>query len=473
MSAPTELVHRSRVPRRDLLAVAVAAMLATGVSPTRAGRDPAPARPAITVVNCDDDGPGSLRNALALAANGDTIDLTQLQCGTITLTTGALAAPVDDIALQGAGAATLEINAAHASRVLLHTGTGTLSVSGLTFADGNEASTSYATGGCISSQGNALIAASVVRNCIADATFAQFPFPSARGGGIYAAGELTLLDSRVEGNVASAHDGAYDYARGGGVYAHGGFSMRGSTISGNSVFATFGPYTTSYREGGGVFARAVVSIESSTIEGNHAYFAGALFNAGGYGPNRIRNSTISGNSAPFRTGGIAIGGYDLEISNTTIAFNHAQSSGFPDGVAGAGLLVFGGETVAIRSSIIADNFSGPDEDDVCMNDLQTVTGSNNLVLAANVAMPPGTITEDPLLGPLTDNGGPTRTHALSRQSPALDVGGNPASLPFDQRGSGFDRASGAGTDIGAYELQRSETIFADGFESAGPIPRHS
>ncbi len=54
---------------------------------------------------------------------------------------------------------------------------------------------------------------------------------------------------------------------------------------------------------------------------------------------------------------------------------------------------------------------------------------------------------------LRDNGGPTMTHMLSALSPALDVGSNPASLLPDQRG--MARTYGAGTDMGAVEVQPS------------------
>jgi predicted outer membrane repeat protein len=56
---------------------------------------------------------------------------------------------------------------------------------------------------------------------------------------------------------------------------------------------------------------------------------------------------------------------------------------------------------------------------------------------------------DPLLLPLANNGGPTRTHALQKDSPAVDH--NPGgTLLVDQRGSARPRRFG--WDIGAYEL---------------------
>jgi hypothetical protein len=60
---------------------------------------------------------------------------------------------------------------------------------------------------------------------------------------------------------------------------------------------------------------------------------------------------------------------------------------------------------------------------------------------------------DPMLGPLADNGGPTRTHALLPGSPAIDHGSNPAGLVADQRGGLFLRTVGAAADIGAFEAQ--------------------
>jgi len=71
-----------------------------------------------------------------------------------------------------------------------------------------------------------------------------------------------------------------------------------------------------------------------------------------------------------------------------------------------------------------------------------------------------------LLGPLADNGGPTMTHALLAGSTAIDAGANPAGLLNDQRGFGFARTAGAGTDIGAYEYIAAGTPIA----TAGPLP---
>jgi hypothetical protein len=57
---------------------------------------------------------------------------------------------------------------------------------------------------------------------------------------------------------------------------------------------------------------------------------------------------------------------------------------------------------------------------------------------------------DPLLGDLTDNGGPTRTMALLFGSPAIDAGNDAVAPETDQRG--VARPQDPASDIGAFEL---------------------
>jgi hypothetical protein len=63
---------------------------------------------------------------------------------------------------------------------------------------------------------------------------------------------------------------------------------------------------------------------------------------------------------------------------------------------------------------------------------------------------------DPKLGPLQDNGGPTRTQALLPGSPAIDAGDALGCPPTDQRGTARpqdgDGSGPAVCDVGAYEL---------------------
>jgi hypothetical protein len=62
---------------------------------------------------------------------------------------------------------------------------------------------------------------------------------------------------------------------------------------------------------------------------------------------------------------------------------------------------------------------------------------------------------NPQLGPLSNDGGPTQTHALLVGSPATNAG-DPALVgppTTDQRGTGFPRVSGGRLDMGALEVQ--------------------
>ena len=96
----------------------------------------------------------------------------------------------------------------------------------------------------------------------------------------------------------------------------------------------------------------------------------------------------------------------------------------------------------------------------------TLSGSNNLITDTTDTLPTGTITSDPRLAPLAMHGGTTPVHPLLAGSPALNVGSNPNGLTLDQRGTGYPRTFGPGTDIGAYESQgiHDDELFYDGFD---------
>ena len=133
---------------------------------------------------------------------------------------------------------------------------------------------------------------------------------------------------------------------------------------------------------------------------------------------------------------------------------------------GAGLSTYQfREYLAFNNSIIANNYAGGVEDDLCSLFLDiTVIGSSNVIRSANIDLPPDTIRDDPRLAPLADNGGPTLTNALLSGSPAKDAGHDERIARYDQRGPGFLREVGAHADIGAYEAQTANILFASGFD---------
>lgn len=406
-------------------------------------RDQARARPATTlaVANCDDDGSaGSLRVLLDEAVDGDTVDLTALTCSTITLTDGVLVTHADDLHVVGPTSHRITIDGNAQDRVLLHFATGTLTIENLDIANGYYAATGtdigYAAG--IGSAGNVTLINSTVRDNVAVGV-------GSYGGGIVS-DLLTMRNSTITGNVANGHHPTNTTAAyGGGAFVYE-VDIADSTISGNIAKGTHNPPLTHWEIGGGIFIAGGGRIERSTISDNLAYlYGGGLANEDDI---TIVNSTISGNTARQGTGGgLRIRRFtSLTLENSTVADNTA-------GTVGGGIF-FAEQAYAstLRSSLVADN-SSPDSADIGSAQALTISGSNNLVEVpgATLILPADTLSGDPLLRPLADNGGPTLTHALVPGSPAIDHGSNDLALTSDQRGPGFPRSANGGVDIGAWE----------------------
>ena len=417
-----------------------------------------PAGP-IVVDNCDDSGPGSLRDAIAGAASGDTVDLGSLTCSTITLRTGALVIDQNDLALIGPGAYMLAIDGGVSSgyfdRVFDHTGTGTLNIAYLTITDATYAT--YAPdgigkGGCIRSMGNVGLLFSIVSSC----RIAQGGENQAAGGGLYVAGTLSILASILRDNTALATDGS---GLGGGAVALGSVVTRYATIRDNTATSLGGGLMSTNTGAYGSF------IDKTTISGNQALAAAGLVLTGETTAT-IRNSTISGNRADFVVGGV-YSTAPLSVQNSTIAFNSAASATIKQGIVDVGLAM-AYDTANLQSSIVANNyidFSETPRDISALGVGAGIVGNSNLVTHADTPMPFGTLYADPLLYPLAANGGLTHTHALRAESPAIDAGNNSAGLVYDQRL--LPRVVGANADIGAFERQGpndSDVIFQDGFD---------
>jgi len=386
----------------------------------------------VVVQNCNDSGSGSLRAAYANAVDNVLIDLTDLVCSKITLGS-ALVDPIAaaNVTLLGPGKDKLAIDGAGLYRVLVHRGNGGLHVDQLSIVNGHYAG---ARGGCIYSAGGVEASATRIASCVLESDQ-----PTAYGGAIYAKDVVSLFDSTIAESSATA--ATSNLARGGGVYA-GGVIVARSTISGNSA-----------DRGGGILADGLIEIEDSTFSGNHAtYYGGALSSAGAAQSHTISNSTFSGNSAGANGG--AIYATTLNIYNSTVTQNTTPSQF----TRGAGLFI---GASFLQSTIVANNTSngGLLEDDVVAYDV--VAGSDNLIMAGSGPVP-ASITIDPKLGPLQDNGGPTKTHALLPGSAAIGKGSNLLGLDNDQRGAPFDRDNGSAADIGAYEFR--DKVFRDRFE---------
>ena len=465
---------------RDSVTLAVAAPSAA----TRRSSSPPDAVATSTVVvgNCNDSGPGSLRDAYFNAVDGVTIDLTQLACSRITLTTGALTDPGDGgtagMVLKGSGQI---IDGSNAGRVLVHNGSDTLTIHDLSLVNGTYTSAGYG-GGCIYSHGDLILESSSVSDC----SLTSPPGGgNVFGGAVYSRQRVALTkNSAVMNSKATA--AKYGSAEGGGVWAHG-VVIANSIVSGNSAVGD-----KAGSRGGGVFATYTVDknqafgMAYSTVANNYANRGGGVYV---YGDARLNYSTVSNNHAGGDGGGMYV------RTNPTYAYTHtafldSTISGNRAGGDGGGLFVnaiapFTSCTVAnnyalvagggaylklsphlFTSSIVANNVAAqnPAAADIGGSSTAALTGKGNIIRASTLAVPGGNLSSDPKLGPLQDNGGSTFTHALLAGSPAIDKGSN---LLFanDQRGPGFPRVIGGTADIGAFE--RQDRLFKNGFE-AGP-----
>lgn len=320
--------------------------------------------------------------------------------------------------------------------------------------------------------------------------------PAGKGGGIW--------------NVSTEEQSAFlfvdqsdltnnEAAEGGGLYNAFAFSyVTGTAFTGNSDGAQV-----TGTAGGGAYVTGsprlreqfTTTFEASTFEANTADIGGGIYYGNSTGSNEVANSTFNNNRAISEGGGIW-NDSDFDLFNSTVSGNRAGLAGgglyntcFNEGcgqvssnavtfyrnrlidpqtsTAGVNVHDTTGLSVHFRMTILAKGFpsncntdgSGNfidegynlDDDGTCSFEPQTATGS---------------ITgEDPMLAGLGDYGGPTKTHALLRNSPALDAVGAGCPPPgYDQRY--FDRPGDAdgdtetasACDIGAFEHQDDENF---------------
>jgi len=263
------------------------------------------------------------------------------------------------------------------------------------------------------------------------------------GGGILAFGKALKLEGvAVKDNAAALGGGIRSLAE--------KLTIKDSTISGNNA-----------SEGGGLDLRArdpqpLAQIRSSTISGNSAGKGGGILADGFVVSTQvppildIDNSTVAGNNASGQGGGI-FGDNDaiVVVDNSTVAYNMADSDNTGGGV-GGGIHQFNNASFQFNDSVLALNTvgssgSGPacDGDFEDGGSLVDTTGTNPNCNFGGLFQP--TVTTTPLVGPLADNGGPTKTVKLLAGSPAISLAFDCPNL--DQRGK--DRPDDC--DSGAFE----------------------
>ena len=236
---------------------------------------------------------------------------------------------------------------------------------------------SYSTfGGGISNEGGALTITDCVISNNSSGTL---------GGGVYHGGG-SMVATRV--TFASNHAGS-----GGGISAGGNFSLDHSTLVGNQALDSAGgidnigtnAFVTSTTlksnmapqgggggirnfssgvltlaqssvdsnvaaEGGGITNSGTLNVRESTISSNTATGGGGISNSGVL---FVTSSTLSANSAQHDGGGILnLAGGNVNMYNTTVAYNQADSNG--DGTwYGGGLNNQPAATLNIRNTVVA------------------------------------------------------------------------------------------------------------------------
>ena len=230
------------------------------------------------------------------------------------------------------------------------------------------------------------------------------------GGGVMSQGVLQITDSSIAGNTGGPGAGVF-------LYQGGSATIAGSTIAGNA--ATSG-------SGGGIYAQlATLTMINSTVSGNTSVGTGGGIHADLLGATSLRFVTVAGNTAGVDGGGI-----------------------------------FASSATSLLGSIVAGNVdSDPGQATAdCYGSAFTSQGSNVLGTGSDCAVGADDVAfagalADLLNPTLADNGGPTPTHALVANSPALGsaaaAAGAGAAAGRDQRG--VARPQGLGCDSGAFE----------------------
>lgn len=287
-------------------------------------------------------------------------------------------------------------------------------------------------GGAVTSQG-------VGNTVIVGSTFTNNT--GSNGGAVGNLGNgLTVVDCTFTGNSATGTDGNPGNGGNGGAIVFDGAmtteSLCGSTFTGNTAKA----------QGGAIFRVAYTDeptvIDQCTFDGNSADATVGLAGAVYLEDTTITMTatTISNNKAHYG-GGMWVGHAAIaNLTNVTVADNSSDQGGgfwFAADVSGTFLnCTIAGNTSGYGGALFSGSNAVKLENTLLSNDdckgVAFPAGGVNLGFMGGETCITGALTGDPLLGPLQDNGGPTKTELPGAGSPAIGKGtGCPAT---DQRG---------------------------------------
>jgi hypothetical protein len=267
------------------------------------------------------------------------------------------------------------------------------------------------------------------------------------GGAIFVDGEsggdasLTLTRTWIHHNQLGFGDG-------GAIHNNGNLTIRESLISSN----------TAGDEGGAIENDDVLTLVNSTISGNTANDeGGGIDNDGDASENEDQNPQES------LTGEVPEDAAGVFAENSTIANNEALHGN------GGGIATEGGQQTFARgaeeqipealavfhNSVVSDNAADgaancsnnqPKESQWSSSNGYNIEDGETCEFKST-----GDLDNTPRLGALDNNGGPTDTHALLEESPAIDAGDPDAAKCEDADQRGVTRFQRNGCDMGAYE----------------------
>ncbi len=200
-----------------------------------------------------------------------------------------------------------------------------------------------------------------------------------------------IVGLTIKGGSADSSSGGY----GGGIFNNGGnLTLDSCTISGDSAFVG----------GGGIENDGDLILSNSTLYGDSAPYGGGIKSSSSL---TMINSTLYGNSANNGGGLYSTTANTVTITNCTIAGNSASSGG--GGIYNSGNLIYNNTIV---SGNTLTGVSTPSDISSTNNEVN----GDAVIVGTNV---------NPHLGPLQNNGGPTKTMALLPGSRAIDGGISP------------------------------------------------
>lgn len=257
---------------------------------------------------------------------------------------------------------------------------------------------------------------------------------------------ITVLDTTVSGSTTAGITNGF-----------GMMTIRGTTFSGNNnIFGNAAALANIYGNVGTIvvdqstfagntatggasalFAGGVVTVTNSTFASNTTSGSGTATILGTGQSLAVTNSTVSNNTNP----GATAAAVDIPFASAA-PMNSVLTNVTIAGNTGRGLAQAAG-TVHVANTIVSSNSAGN-----CAGTL--INDGYNL---SNDGTCAGFISGDPLLGPLTNNGGLTQTRLPGPASPALNR--IPVSLcpAADQRGVARPWPAGGLCDIGAVEFR--------------------